>query len=88
MVTNRRALTTGRKKSGTGRRISDSGLHRKKINISTAPRQIAARHQGGRRGIWLVSFIDYDLGYIDLEQKNLATRQTTRLGPGCHLCLR
>ncbi len=22
-------------------------------------------------GIWLVTFIDYDLGYIDLEQRNL-----------------
>ena len=22
-------------------------------------------------GIWLVSFIDYDLGYIDLEQRTL-----------------
>jgi hypothetical protein len=22
-------------------------------------------------GIWLVSFMDYDLGYIDLEEKNL-----------------
>jgi hypothetical protein len=22
-------------------------------------------------GIWLVSFIDYDLGYIDLEEKTL-----------------
>jgi hypothetical protein len=22
-------------------------------------------------GIWLVSFMHYDLGYIDLEQKNL-----------------
>ena len=24
-------------------------------------------------GIWLVSFIDYDLGYIDLEQRTLQT---------------
>ena len=24
-------------------------------------------------GIWLVSFMDYDLGYIDLEEKNSAT---------------
>ena len=22
-------------------------------------------------GIWLVSFLDYDLGYVDLEQKTL-----------------
>ena len=31
---------------------------------------------GGKRkevddGIWLVSFMDYDLGYIDLEEKSL-----------------
>jgi len=24
-------------------------------------------------GIWLVTFIDYDLGYIDLEQRTLQT---------------
>ena len=24
-------------------------------------------------GIWLVAFLDYDLGYIDLEQKTLQT---------------
>ena len=24
-----------------------------------------------KRGIWLVSFMDYDLGYIDLEEKTL-----------------
>ena len=29
------------------------------------------RRQMGRDGIWLVTFIDYDLGYIDLEQTNL-----------------
>jgi hypothetical protein len=42
-------------------------LHRKKINIST----VLAGHRLGIKevdeGIWLVSFIDYDLGYIDLE---------------------
>jgi hypothetical protein len=43
-----------------------------------------ARHQGGRRGIWLVSFMHYDLGYIDLEQKTLQTIDNpfgTRLSP-------
>src|SRR5579872_7621121 len=29
------------------------------------------RHQEVDDGIWLVSFIDYDLGYIDLEEKTL-----------------
>ena len=48
-------------------------VYRKKINISTV--------LGGQRlgikevdeGIWLVTFIDYDLGYIDLEQRTLQT---------------
>jgi transposase InsO family protein len=46
-------------------------LHRKKINISTV---LAGQKLGIKEvddGIWLVSFIDYDLGYIDLEQKTL-----------------
>lgn len=35
-------------------------------------------------GIWLVSFMRYDLGYIDLEQRTLQTIGTpfgTRLSP-------
>ena len=46
-------------------------LHRKKINISTV---LAGQRLGIKEvdeGIWLVSFIDYDLGYIDLEQRTL-----------------
>jgi transposase InsO family protein len=46
-------------------------LHRKKINISTV---LAGQRLGIKEvddGIWLVSFIHYDLGYIDLEQKTL-----------------
>jgi hypothetical protein len=46
-------------------------LHRKKINIST----VFAGHTLGIKeideGIWLVSFMHYDLGYLDLEQKTL-----------------
>ena len=46
-------------------------LHRKKINISI----VFAGHTLGIKevddGIWLVSFMDYDLGYIDLEQRTL-----------------
>ena len=46
-------------------------LHRKKIHISTV--------LGGQRigikevddGIWIVSFMRYDLGYFDLEQRTL-----------------
>jgi len=48
-------------------------MHRKKINISTA---LAGQRLGVKEvdeGIWLVSFMRYDLGYIDLEQKTLQT---------------
>ena len=46
-------------------------MHRKKINISTV---LAGQRLGIKEvdeGIWLVSFMHYDLGYIDLEQKTL-----------------
>lgn len=46
-------------------------MHRKKINISTA---LAGQKLGIKEvedGVWLVSFMAYDLGYIDLEQKTL-----------------
>jgi hypothetical protein len=42
-------------------------LHRKKINISTV---LAGQKLGIKEvddGIWLVSFMDYDLGYFDDE---------------------
>ena len=46
-------------------------MHRKKINISTV---MAGQRLGLKEvddGIWVVSFMTYDLGYIDLEQKTL-----------------
>lgn len=46
-------------------------MMRKKINISAV---LAGQRLGIKEvddGIWLVTFIDYDLGYIDLEQRNL-----------------
>ena len=46
-------------------------MHRKKINISTV---MAGQRLGIKEvddGIWLVSFMHHDLGYIDLEQKTL-----------------
>lgn len=46
-------------------------MHRKKINISTV---LAGQKVGVKEvddGIWLVSFMRYDLGYIDLDQKTL-----------------
>lgn len=48
-------------------------MHRKKINVSTV---LAGQRLGIKEvdnGIWLVSFMTYDLGYIDLEQKTLQT---------------
>jgi transposase InsO family protein len=59
-------------------------MHRKKINISTA---LAGQKLGIKEvddGIWLVSFMQYDIGYIDLEQKTLQTIDSpfgTRLSP-------
>jgi hypothetical protein len=59
-------------------------MHRKKINISTV---MAGQRMGIKEvddGIWLVSFMHYDLGYIDLEQRTLQTIDNpfcTRLSP-------
>ena len=59
-------------------------MHRKKINISTV---LAGQRLGIKEvddGIWLVSFMHYDLGYIDLEQKTLQPIDNpfgTRLSP-------
>lgn len=56
-------------------------LHRKKINISTV---LAGQKLGIKEvdeGIWLVSFMHYDLGYIDLEQRTLQPTDNP-FGPG------
>ena len=59
-------------------------IYRKKINISTV---LAGQKLGIKEvddGIWLVSFMHYDLGYIDLEQRTLQTIDNpfgTRLSP-------
>jgi len=62
-------------------------MHRKKINISTV---LAGQRLGIKEvddAIWLVSFMHYDLGYIDLEQKT-CKHSTTRSARGCYPCLR
>ena len=62
-------------------------MHRKKINISTV---LAGQRVGIKEvddGIWIVSFMRYDLGYIDLEQRTLQP-STTRSARGCYPCLR
>ena len=48
-------------------------MYRKKINISTV---LAGQKLGIKEvddGIWLISFMSYDLGYIDLQQRTLQT---------------
>lgn len=56
-------------------------LHRKKINLST----VFAGHTVGIKetddAIWLVSFMHYDLGYFDLEQRTLQPLDNP-FGPG------
>jgi len=46
-------------------------LYRKKINLSTSLAGQAVGVKEVDAGIWLVSFMDYDLGYIDLKEKTL-----------------
>jgi len=46
-------------------------LHRKKINLSTVFAGQAVGLKDVEEGTWLVSFMDYDLGYFDLEEKTL-----------------
>jgi transposase InsO family protein len=59
-------------------------MHRKKINISSV---LAGQRVGIKEvdeGIWLVSFMTYDLGYVDLEQRTLQPLDNpfgTRLSP-------
>ena len=46
-------------------------MYRKRINLSHV---LAGQRVGIKEvddGIWIVSFMQYDLGYIDLEQKTL-----------------
>ena len=46
-------------------------LYRKKINLT---RSLAGQAVGVKEvddGVWLVSFMEYDLGYVDLEEKTL-----------------
>ena len=46
-------------------------LYRKKINLSSSLAGQAVGIKEVDDGIWLVSFMNYDLGYIDLEEKTL-----------------
>ena len=46
-------------------------LYRKKINLSVTLAGQAVGVKQVDNGIWLVTFMEYDLGYIDLEEKTL-----------------
>ena len=61
-------------------------MHRKRVNVSTV---LAGQRLGIKEvdeGIWIVSFMSYDLGFIDLEQKTLQPLDNPfgpRLSPMC-----
>jgi hypothetical protein len=46
-------------------------MHRKRVNISTVLAGQRVRIKEVVEGIWIVTFMHYELGYIDLEQKTL-----------------
>jgi transposase InsO family protein len=56
-------------------------MHRKRVNVSTV---LAGQRLGIKEvdeGIWIVSFMRYDLGFIDLEQKTMQPTDNP-FGPG------
>ena len=59
-------------------------LHRKKINLSTVFAGQAVGIKEVDDGVWLVSFMHDDLGYIDLEQRTLQPLDNP-FGPGLSL---
>ena len=61
-------------------------MYGKKINIFTVMAGQRLDIEEVDDGVWLVSFMRYDLGYIDLEQRTLQP-STTRSARGCHPCL-
>ena len=56
---------------GRGKSCFFRGICVKKINLSSSLAGQAVGVKEVDDGIWLVSFINYDLGYIDLEEKTL-----------------
>ena len=61
--------------------VEESVSTGKKINISTALVGQTLGIKEVDEGIWLVSFMDYDLGHIDLEQRSLQPIDNP-FGPG------
>jgi hypothetical protein len=64
-------------------------MHRKRINLSSllAGQRVGIKEIQIDEGIWTVSFTQYDLRHIDLEQKSLQPIDNP-FGSGCYLCLR
>jgi hypothetical protein len=62
-------------------------LGRKKINFSTFFACQAVGIKEGHDDIWLVSFMDYDLGYFDLETRVLEPVENPS-AQKCYLCSR
>jgi putative transposase len=62
-------------------------LGNKKINFSTVFAGQAVGIKEVHDDIWLVSFMDYDLGYFDLDTR-VWNHSITRSAPGCHPCSR
>ncbi len=64
-------LSVWRLRSASPSNGSSPAIPRKRINVSTV---LAGQRLGIKEvdeGIWIVSFMSYDLGFIDLEQKTL-----------------
>jgi hypothetical protein len=55
--------------------IHQVNLYNKKINLTVSLARQAVGVKEVDHGIWLISFMDYDLGYIDLEEKTLQPLQ-------------
>jgi hypothetical protein len=51
--------------------VAATYAYRKKISLSLSLAGQAVGVKEVDNGIWLVSFMEYDLGYIDLEEKTL-----------------
>ena len=62
-------------------------LGRKKINFSQVLAGQAVGSKEVQDDIWLLSFMDYDLGYFDRETRVLEPLENP-FGPKCYLCLR
>src|SRR5262249_53887193 len=53
--------------------------------VSLASQAVGVKE--GEDGIWLVSFMNYDLGYLDMEEKTSKPLENPS-GQKCNLCLR